>query len=254
MQLTNDWCVFPNAIDEKTCKEIISRGEDQWNSAFVKPKKNEAENELEYHISPRQKVDTYQRVSDVVWLEEQSLFDLMWVYMEKANNIITGWEYDIRAAESQQLTRYREGGFFGWHSDGPSDNLSTYDFPENKFLNGHVRKLSGNVVLNDDFEGGDFEFAFLKADNLNSENYGQEDSTMVNGRPAIEMRDGKQYGDGDFKPDLKEPSTNITKPLDEHPTMGTVLIFPSYVNHRVMPVTKGTRYSFVTWFVGPPFK
>ena len=35
---------------------------------------------------------------------------------------------------------------------------------------------------------------------------------------------------------------------------GTVLIFPSYMVHGVEPVTKGIRYSCVTWLVGPYFK
>ena len=32
---------------------------------------------------------------------------------------------------------------------------------------------------------------------------------------------------------------------------GTVLVFPSYLRHKVEPVTKGTRKSLVTWFEGP---
>jgi len=35
---------------------------------------------------------------------------------------------------------------------------------------------------------------------------------------------------------------------------GTVLVFPSYMIHGVEPVTKGVRYSCVTWLVGPYFK
>jgi hypothetical protein len=35
---------------------------------------------------------------------------------------------------------------------------------------------------------------------------------------------------------------------------GTVLIFPSFMPHGVEPVTKGIRYSIVTWMVGPYFK
>ena len=38
------------------------------------------------------------------------------------------------------------------------------------------------------------------------------------------------------------------------PKVGTVIIFPSYTHHRVSPVTKGTRYSVVAWYGGPPFK
>jgi len=35
---------------------------------------------------------------------------------------------------------------------------------------------------------------------------------------------------------------------------GTVLVFPAYMVHGVEPVTKGIRYSVVTWMVGPYFK
>jgi PKHD-type hydroxylase len=35
---------------------------------------------------------------------------------------------------------------------------------------------------------------------------------------------------------------------------GSIIFFPSWMTHRVTPVTKGTRYSLVVWFVGAPFK
>lgn len=37
-------------------------------------------------------------------------------------------------------------------------------------------------------------------------------------------------------------------------TKGTVLVFPSFMLHGVEDITKGTRYSVVTWMVGPFFK
>ena len=36
-------------------------------------------------------------------------------------------------------------------------------------------------------------------------------------------------------------------------TPGTIVFFPSFLLHGVTPVTKGTRYSIVTWFHGPGF-
>jgi hypothetical protein len=36
-------------------------------------------------------------------------------------------------------------------------------------------------------------------------------------------------------------------------TPGTVLVFPSFMPHGVEPITKGVRYSIVTWMVGPYF-
>jgi PKHD-type hydroxylase len=36
-------------------------------------------------------------------------------------------------------------------------------------------------------------------------------------------------------------------------TKGTVFVFPSFMNHKISPITKGTRYSMVGWIMGPPF-
>jgi PKHD-type hydroxylase len=39
-----------------------------------------------------------------------------------------------------------------------------------------------------------------------------------------------------------------------HKSQGTLILFPSYVLHEVMPVTKGERNSLVTWVTGKQFK
>ena len=35
---------------------------------------------------------------------------------------------------------------------------------------------------------------------------------------------------------------------------GTIVFFPSFQTHQVHPVTKGTRYSLVMWFIGKPWR
>ena len=45
--------------------------------------------------------------------------------------------------------------------------------------------------------------------------------------------------------------THETLTFDIKP--GNVCIFPSWVSHRVKPVTSGTRYSLVAWMNGPQF-
>lgn len=44
------------------------------------------------------------------------------------------------------------------------------------------------------------------------------------------------------------------EPVKANKTRGLITFFPSYVMHRVAPVTKGVRYSLVCWVSGPPFK
>jgi PKHD-type hydroxylase len=63
---------------------------------------------------------------------------------------------------------------------------------------------------------------------------------------VITITDPNTYTDGEFefdngeKPDIK--------------SRGSVMVFPSFLRHRVTPVEIGVRYSLVNWFVGPQFK
>ena len=66
------------------------------------------------------------------------------------------------------------------------------------------------LLLNDDYEGGEFEIA----------NYKKTKCTIL-------------------KPELSK---------------GSIVFFPSFREHRVKPVTKGTRYSLVGWFLGLPLR
>ena len=38
------------------------------------------------------------------------------------------------------------------------------------------------------------------------------------------------------------------------PKQGHAIFFASFINHRVVPITKGLRKSLVMWFGGEPFK
>ena len=35
---------------------------------------------------------------------------------------------------------------------------------------------------------------------------------------------------------------------------GTMILFPSYILHKVEPVTKGKRRALILWLTGPPFR
>ncbi len=42
-------------------------------------------------------------------------------------------------------------------------------------------------------------------------------------------------------------------PIQAPRTLGTAIIFPSFVLHRITPVTRGERLVLVAWIHGPPF-
>lgn len=42
-------------------------------------------------------------------------------------------------------------------------------------------------------------------------------------------------------------------PINVAASLGDVIVFPSFIQHRVTPVTKGIRYSVVVWVLGSKF-
>ena len=161
MVFTNDWSTFSQVIDKKTCERIINLGKDKWKEAEVAetvPSLTEEE-----RFTGRKEVygiDPSARMSEIYWASEDWIYNLVWPYMEEANKV-AGWNLDISGAEDMQVTRYKIGGFITWHADGRSDSLSAYDSPKNPFMHGNVRKISMSLLLNDDYEGGEFEFSGL---------------------------------------------------------------------------------------------
>ncbi len=68
--------------------------------------------------------------------------------------------------------------------------------------------------------------------------------TILLSEPGIDFRGGEfQINDG-IESEAK--TINLKK--------GSLFAFPSYLIHRVSPVTKGTRRSIVVWVQGPKFK
>ena len=91
------------------------------------------------------------------------------------------------------------------------------EYKEKGPTQGKIRKLSVTVSLSDekDYDGGELEFDFRNTD-----------------------------------PHKKR---NVRVCKDILPK-GSLVVFPSFVWHRVKPVTKGVRYSLVIWNLGYPFQ
>ena len=64
---------------------------------------------------------------------------------------------------------------------------------------------------------------------------------------TVQLSDSDSYQGGDFEFD--EIKTNA-----DFRSKGTVLVFPSYLRHRILPVSLGVRQSLVAWFMGPRWR
>jgi len=87
----------------------------------------------------------------------------------------------------------------------------------NKNIDGKTRKLSLTLQLTDKtkYEGGDFQFMWIQNN--------------------------------------KKDSLNVIT-VDDAKDIGTVIIFPSFIHHQVLPITKGKRESLVNWSLGNSFR
>lgn len=65
---------------------------------------------------------------------------------------------------------------------------------------------------------------------------------------TIQLSDPDDYEGGDLQFMANQKIVNAPR------EKGTIIIFPSFVMHRVTPITKGTRQSIVGWVSGPPYR
>jgi len=70
---------------------------------------------------------------------------------------------------------------------------------------------------------------------------------------VVLLNNPKDFEGGDLE--IKEYSSNPTLfQTKQFLKKGSIIVVPSFILHRVTPVTKGLRYSLVTWTLGQPFK
>lgn len=65
---------------------------------------------------------------------------------------------------------------------------------------------------------------------------------------VVQLSDPDDYEGGLFE------FFNLQQPGDSFAPRGSMLIFPSFLLHRVRPVTQGTRRTLVSWIEGPRWR
>lgn len=154
------------------------------------------------------------RDSDVVWFDDPWIYKEIVPFIQEANKL-AGWNFKWDLTETFQFTKYKLNQFYDWHADGWD---KPYDAPGTK-QHQKIRKLSVTCQLNDksEYTGGELEFDF------------------------------KDYAPNKRKKKIHEVVCKEIGPV------GSIVVFPSFVWHRVKPVTSGTRYSLVMWNLGNVF-
>ena len=155
------------------------------------------------------------RKSDLVWLEDTWIYKELHPYVHQANKL-AGWNFQWERSEACQFTKYKLNQYYDWHCDSWDKPYDRPGAPDH----GCIRKLSMTCQLTDgsEYTGGELEFDFRNYD-----------------------------------PHMRDESKHRIQ-CKEILSKGSIIVFPSFVWHRVKPVTSGTRYSLVVWNIGRPFR
>ena len=223
MNLQNYYYYFQSALPPRLCDDIVAYGKMHKaetavtggaNENGAKGKDGKLKKEVLKNIQKKRK-------SDIVWMNDTWIYKEIHPYIREANEK-AGWNFQWDWSESCQFTKYGLGQYYGWHCDSwdkpytrPQNEDGTYP-PDH----GKIRKLSVTISLSepDEYVGGNLEFDF---------------------RNQIDWEKDK-------KAKIKE--------CTEIRPRGSIIVFPSFVWHRVNPVTSGTRYSLVIWNLGQPWR
>jgi|TARA_R100000479_G_scaffold116752_2_gene59494 PKHD-type hydroxylase len=143
----------------------------------------------------------------------------MWHYISRANR--ENFLYDLRCidGESMQYTQYGVGQFYSWHNDA-----------------GIAGAYKPATVGN-------------RSDGL-AQDFVNENIELVRKLSfVLQLSDPDDYEGGNLQL-LDEGGTTYFAPRKR----GTVILFDSRTQHRVLPVKSGLRKSIVGWTVGPRWK
>lgn len=139
--------------------------------------------------------------------------------------------------------------------------------------NDELVELFGNLIqdYNRNHSGWNFDLEFIESVQLSHYYDGNfyDWHTDASPEPVIEhdgkpynrkvsltvwLNDPEEYEGGEFDLETGGPNCDGGRFETFKLPKGTIITFPSYMWHRVRPVTSGVRKSLVLWIKGPPFK
>ena len=207
--------IVNDALDPEGCRNIIKQLKDQ-----VEPGTH-----MDSNTGELIKSDT--RKSGVKFFRDDTLNARLRELVDIANHE-AGWRYDIVDQEMAQFTSYdgAEQQTYDWHTDGQCDHWCARE--SSLFHNIKLEEMNLKYTPDPRLLG-----------------------TVRKISVSAILNDDYEGGELLFSTIEKDSTVKIT---NIKARKGDLVIFPSFIEHKVAPVTKGTRYSIVAWYGGPPFK
>ena len=81
---------------------------------------------------------------------------------------------------------------------------------------------------------------------------GNEETSVRKITAIVQLADENDYEGGNFEFSMTDETGEKTAVGSRK--KGSLILFPSYLGHRVSPLTSGVRSSVLTWMLGNAFK
>ena len=171
--------------------------------------------------------DKNKRNSENAWINTNHwIAGFLWHYVNKANR--ENFLYDLTNidGENLQYTKYSEGQYYNWHNDA---GISNYYKPQYVANSGNSEEDSDNLQVTD----------FLKTS-----------CELVRKLSfTLQLSDPDEYEGGNVQL-IDDSGKSYIAPRQR----GTIILFDSRTQHRVIKVKKGVRKSIVGWVLGPRWR
>jgi PKHD-type hydroxylase len=202
-------------------------------------------------------------MSEVIKLHKPKFENSSWSFELDQTNLYAFWNNAFSKDECQTIINIaKDKGLIKGKTKGESDirdSKISWLYPSDNLDWAFRRVTDITLSLNERFfnfnlfginEG--FQFTNYEAP---SDKYGKHVDRSINIPVrklsiSIQLTNPEEYEGGELK--LYDGDDDEANVMDK--TQGTLIMFPSYVLHEVMPVTKGERNSLVTWVTGKQFK
>ena len=166
-----------------------------------------------------QAIDKNKRNAKNAWVPTSHwITGFLWHYVMKANRENFLYDLETIDGETLQYTSYTKGEYYGWHTDYSITQAYT-----------PIDKNKKDMILQD---------------------HVAKESEMVRKLSfSLQLSDPDDYEGGNFQL-IDESGKLYVAPRKR----GTIILFDSRTQHRVLKVKKGRRKSIVGWVVGPRWK
>jgi PKHD-type hydroxylase len=160
------------------------------------------------------------RKSQISWIYEIFCTEMLGAWIQQANKE-AGWYYDLEIPEAVQYTRYSVGDHYNWHIDGNQDQHA-------------ARKLVAQVA---------------PPIPLNVTPFPKFQGTVRKLSATVNLSHPEDYTGGQ----LELRCYDQLHMFNDAPR-GSIVVFPSFMEHRVTPIESGERHAAVMWYNGYPLR